>query len=164
MGGVGFDRNRFRGGRFHSVSFGGGIFGSFESFGRRRIEDAVGQRPERSLQWRQDLLSRFATAVEGINLRLDLRAEFIGRAPELVQEARDLTADLRHFLRAEKDQRQKKQKDHLAGKAEIHAPIIMRDGGSGPLAKMDETNNLQIGDRRGVSTEPAKTRGHRPQV
>ncbi len=108
----------------------GGIFlsgrlGRFEFFCRRGIEDAVGQRSERSLEGRQDLLAGVAAGVEGMDFGLDLRTEFVRSAPEIVEEARHLACDLRHFLRAEKDQRQKKQKDHLAGEAEIHASIIM---------------------------------------
>ena len=104
--------------------FGSRVFRSFELFGGRGIEDAVGQRSERGLKWRQDLLPGaacwLATAIQGIHFGLDLRAEFVGSAPELVEEARDLAADLRHFLGAEKDQHQKKQEDHLAGEAKIH--------------------------------------------
>src|SRR5271157_5956598 len=121
--------------------YGGGTFGSgfirrFWLFGGRGIEDAVGQRTERGLEGRQDLLAGAAAAgvIQGIHFRLDLRAEFVGSAPELIQKTRDLAADLRHFLGAEKDQRQKKQEDHLAREAEIHTSIIMRDGRSGPLA------------------------------
>src|SRR5271169_10106 len=122
---------------------GGGIFrnrsfGSFEFFHGRRIEDAIGKRSERSLERRQDLLPRGGSVgvntIQGIDFGLDLRAEFVGRAPELVEEARHLAADLGHFLGAEKDQGQKKQEDHLAGEAEIHGSIIMPDEQSGPLA------------------------------
>src|SRR5580658_986731 len=131
----------------HARSFGdwsrsGGIFrdrsfSSFRFFHGRRIEDAIGERSERGLERRQDLLAGAASVgvivVEGIDFGLNLRAEFVRRAPELVEEARHLTADLRHFLGAEKDQRQKKDEDHLAGEAEIHGSIIMPDGGSRPL-------------------------------
>src|SRR5258708_2026292 len=113
--------------------FGSGDFSSFQLFGGRRIEDAAGELSERGLERRQNLLAGEA-AVERIDFGLDLRAEFVGGAPELVQEARDLAADLGHFLGAEKDQRQKKNEDHLAGEAEIHTSIIMRDGRCGPLA------------------------------
>src|ERR1700720_3921648 len=108
-----FDRDRFGSGSFDSSGFGGGIFCSIEPFGRRGIEDAVGQRSERGLEGREDLLAGAAAGIaptfEGINFRFDLRAEFVGSAPELAEEARDLASDLRHFLGAEKDQRQKKQ-------------------------------------------------------
>lgn len=109
----------------------GGILGGFQFFGRWRIEDAIGQRSKRLLKGRQDLLPGAATAIEGIELGLDLGAELIGSAPELVQETRDLAPDLGHFLGTEKDQRQEKQEDHLAREAKIHAPIIMRDGDTG---------------------------------
>src|SRR5271157_3530445 len=72
--------------------FGRGIFGNFQLFGGRGIEDAVGQGSERGLDGRQDLPVGAAAAgvIQGIHFRLDLRAEFVGRAPELVQEARNL--------------------------------------------------------------------------
>src|SRR5208282_1780970 len=151
FGGGSFDRNRFRTG-FHRGGFGGGIFGSLELFGRRRIEDAIGQRSERGLKRRQDLLAGVAVAVvsiaiQGIDFGLDLRAEFVRGAPEFVQEARDLAADLRHFLRAEKDQHQKKQEDHLAGEAKIHTSIIMRDGRSGPPASCRRQKVYIVGGR-----------------
>src|SRR5713101_4297319 len=38
--------------------FGSGDFGSFQLFGGRRIEDAAGERSERGLERRQNLLSR----------------------------------------------------------------------------------------------------------
>ena len=70
-----------------------------------------------------------ASVIERINFGFDLRTKFVGRAAELVEETRDLASDLGHFLGAEKDQRQEKKKDHLAGEAtEAHRPIIMRDG------------------------------------
>jgi len=93
--------------------FGSGGFGSFQLFGGRRIEDAAGERSERGLERRQNLLAG-ETAVERVDFGFDLRAEFVGCAPELVQEARDLASDLGHFLGAEKDQRQKQNEDHLA--------------------------------------------------
>src|SRR5271156_4488721 len=102
--------------------------GRLRFFGERGIEDAIGQRSERGVEWRQDLLPGTAGVIEQIDFGLDLRAEFIGSAPELVEEARDLATDLRHFLGAEKDQRQEKNEDHLAREAEAHAVIIMRDG------------------------------------
>src|ERR1700687_2300745 len=112
-----FGRDRFSSGGFDSGLFGRGIFGGIEPFGRWGIEDAVGQRSERGLEGREDLLPGTAAGVgttfEGIDFGLDLRAEFVGSAPELAEEARDLASDLRHFLGAEKDQRQKKQEDHL---------------------------------------------------
>src|SRR6202521_2595915 len=114
-GGRSFDR-RFVSGSFDSSGFGGGIFCSIEPFGRRGIEDAVGQRPERGLERRGGLLpgAGGAATFERIDFGFDLRAEFVGSAPELAEEARALASDLRHFLGAEKDQRQKKQEDHLA--------------------------------------------------
>src|SRR5450631_71048 len=93
--------------------FGSG-FSSFQLFRGRGIEDAIGQRSQWRLERWQYLLPGQA-AIEGVDFRLDLRAEFVGCAPELVEEARDLTADLGHFLGAEKDQRQKKQENHRAG-------------------------------------------------
>src|SRR5208282_2332316 len=137
--------------------FHGSIFRSFYLFGGRWIEDAISQRSARGLDGRQDLLPTAAgvvaagvclSCIEGIDFGLDLRAEFVGSAPEFIQEARDLATDLGHFLGAEKNQRQKKQEDHLAGEAEIHTPIIMRDGGSGPLAswtdnKFTKSRHLQ---------------------
>ena len=124
----------YSGGAFRSRRCGSGLggFGSLELLGGRRIEDAIGQRSERSLQGRQNLLPRtaaagVAAAIERIHFRFDLRAEFVGSAPEFVEKTRNLAADLRHFLGAEKDQRQKKQEEHLARKAEIHASIIMRN-------------------------------------
>src|ERR1017187_4812397 len=123
-------------GRFGDGGF-GGAFGSLDFFRGRRIEDTVGQRSQRRLERRQDLLPRQVGAgLQGVNFRLDLRAEFIGRTPELVEEARNLASDLGHLLGAEKDQRQKKQEDHLAGEAEIHASIIMREGRNGKFAKL----------------------------
>src|SRR5208283_1719317 len=68
FGGGSFDRNRFRTG-FHRGGFGGGIFGSLELFGRRRIEDAIGQRSERGLKRRQDLLAGVAVAVVSIAIQ-----------------------------------------------------------------------------------------------
>src|ERR1700730_4620532 len=113
-----FDRDGFGGGGLDCRVFSGGVFGSIEPFGRRGIEDTVGQRPERCLERRQYLLPGTAAGVaatlERIDFGLDLRAEFVGSAPELAEEARDLASDLRHFLGAKKDQRQKKQEDHLA--------------------------------------------------
>src|ERR1035437_467598 len=138
------------GGGFRSGGCGSGLrgFSSLELLGGRWIEDAVGQRSERSLQSRQNLLPRtaaagVAAAIEGIHFRLDLRAEFVGSAPEFVEKARNLAADLRHFLGAEKDQRQKKQEDHLAGEAKIHTSIIMRDGENRKLAKLSRAENLR---------------------
>src|SRR6202521_5883787 len=116
-GGRSFDR-RFVSGSFDSSGFGGGVFGSIEPFGRRGIEDAVGQRSERGLERRQYLLPGTAAGVaatlERIDFGFDLGAEFVGSAPEFAEEARDLASDLRHFLGAKKDQRQKKQEDHFA--------------------------------------------------
>src|ERR1700675_4608487 len=111
-----FDRDRFGSGSFDSSGFGGGIFCRIEPFGRRGIENAVGQRPKRGLKGREDLLAGAGAAAtfEGINFGFDLRAEFVRSAPELAEETRDLASDLRHFLGAEKDQRHKKQEDHLA--------------------------------------------------
>src|SRR5216684_4156186 len=57
--------------------FGSGGFGSFQLFGGRRIEDAAGERSERGLERRQDLLAGQAT-IERIDFGLDLRAEFVG--------------------------------------------------------------------------------------
>src|SRR5258708_35292003 len=111
--------------------FGSGGFGGFPLIGGRGIEDAVGQRSKRGLQGRQDLLPGADSAIQGINFGFDLRAEFVGSPPELIDKARDLTSDLGHFLGAKKDQRQEKQEDHLAGEAEIHTSIIMRDGDTG---------------------------------
>src|ERR1035438_9732503 len=87
--------NRFCGGRIDGGGFGIGFFDSFHLFGRRRVEDAVGQRSERCLEGWKDLLpgigaASFPTDVEGIDFGLDLGAEFIGGAPELVKQARDL--------------------------------------------------------------------------
>src|SRR5208337_412533 len=133
---------RFYGGIFCGGMVGGN-FRSLELFGRRGIEDAVGQGSKRGLDGRQDLPAGAAAAgvIQGIHFRLDLRAEFVGRAPELVEKARNLAADLGHFLGAEKDQRQKKQEDHLAREAtEIHISIIMRERGNRKL--------VSCGDRK----------------
>src|SRR5258706_801757 len=125
---------------YGSVSMvGGGGFGGFRLIGGRGIEDAVGQRSERGLQGRQDLLPGADRVIQGINFGFDLRAEFVGSAPELIDKARDLASDLGHFLGAKKDQRQEKQEDHLAGEAEIHSSIIMRDG---------DTGHSRVGRRR----------------
>jgi hypothetical protein len=56
----------------------------------------------------------FPRCIQRIDFGLDLRAEFVGGAPELIEQARDLAADLRHLLGAEKDQHQEKEEDHLA--------------------------------------------------
>src|SRR5882762_8194920 len=103
---------------FGSGGFGSGIFSSVEPSGGWWIEDAVGQRSERGLERRQDLLAGaaagVATTFERIDFGLDLRAELVRSAPELAEKAGDLASYLRHFLGAEKDQRQKKQEDHFA--------------------------------------------------
>src|SRR5271166_3187527 len=114
--GSGLERNRLGGGRFHRGCLLRGIFYSFKLFRRRRIEDTVGQRSERRLKRGQDLLPRASglIAIERIDFGLDLRTEFVGSAAELVEEARNLASDLRHFLWAKENQHQKKQEDHLA--------------------------------------------------
>src|ERR1700676_2422219 len=51
-----FDRDGFGSGGLDCGGFGGGIFCCIESFGRRGIEDAVGQRSERGLERRGGLV------------------------------------------------------------------------------------------------------------
>src|SRR5450631_3981412 len=55
-------------------------FSGFHFLWRWRIKDAIRQRSKRGLRWRQDLLPGVASRVEGVNLGLDLRAEFVGSA------------------------------------------------------------------------------------
>src|ERR1700730_18075461 len=89
------------------AGFGVAVIGHIEPFGRRGIEDTVGQRSERGLERRQYLLpgtdAGVAATLERIDFGLDLRTGFVGSAPEFAEEARDLASDLRHFLRAKKD-------------------------------------------------------------
>src|ERR1700691_4451097 len=124
---------------FHSSVFGGGILGSFQLFRTRRIEDAIGKRSKRGLQRWQYLRPGAAlapVAIERIDFGFDLRTELVGCASELVEEAGDLASDLGHFLGPEKDQRQEKNKEHLAREAKVHGSIIMPDGRSGPLTSV----------------------------
>ena len=52
-------------------------------------------------------------SLEQLKQRIQVSARYQeGENPP--EEARDLAPDLRHFLRAEKNQRQKKNEDHLA--------------------------------------------------
>src|ERR1700689_221170 len=90
--GFGSDRDRFGSGGFNGLGFSSGILGSFQPFRRRRIEDAVGQRSERSLQRWQNLLPGVglsAIVIKGTDFRFDLRTEFVGGAAELAEEAGD---------------------------------------------------------------------------
>src|SRR5208282_5637225 len=102
--GIGRYLRSFNARSFNYWNGSGGIFrygsvGGLQFFHGRRIEDAIGERSERCVQRRQDLLAGAAgvgvTAIQGIDFGLDLRAEFVGSTPELVEEARHLAADLR---------------------------------------------------------------------
>src|SRR2546425_855757 len=52
--------------------------------------------------------------IETVDLRLDLRLEFVGRALEFVERLADLAADLRQLLGPKNDQGQEEGKDHLS--------------------------------------------------
>ena len=69
--------------------------------------------------------------IETVDLRLDLRLEFVGRALEFVERLADLATDLRQLLGPKNDQGQQEDEDHL-WEAEVHKFMILpeRIGGN----------------------------------
>src|SRR5258708_3885831 len=79
----------------------------------------------RRIHWRK-ILGHGGFTLEGGDLCLGLRLEFVGGPLELVQGLSNLPADLRQFFWPKQDESPEKNENHL-WKTEIHAAIILRE-------------------------------------
>src|SRR5690348_7788506 len=83
--------------------------------------------------------------IKTVDLRLNLRLEFVGSTLEFVERLADLAADLRQLLGPKNDQGQEEDEDHL-WETEIHEFMILpeRIGGNAPRIALDKRQMAQI--------------------
>ena len=85
------------------------------------------------LRWRQDGLAR-VLEVKAVDLRLDLRLEFVRGTLEFIERLANLATDLRQLLRPKDDQGQQEDEDHL-WEAEVHKFMILPERIGGNAAR-----------------------------
>jgi hypothetical protein len=87
--------------------------------------------------------------IKTVNLRLNLRLEFVGSTLEFVERLADLAADLRQLLGPKNDEGQEEDEDHL-WETEIHEFMILpeRIGGNAADCFRQTANGADQGTER----------------
>jgi hypothetical protein len=87
--------------------------------------------------------------IKTVDLRLNLRLEFVGSTLEFVERLADLAADLRQLLGPKNDQGQEEDEDHL-WETEIHEFMILpeRIGGNAADCFRQTANGADQGTER----------------
>lgn len=83
--------------------------------------------------------------IKTVDLRLNLRLEFVGSTLEFVERLADLAADLRQLLGPKNDEGQEEDEDHL-WETEIHEFMILpeRIGGNAPRIALDWSGDRSV--------------------